>query len=262
MNSHGLTRENLMATLPAALQKDPSAVALAQAIAELLARRKEEIDRLLIYPAIDRLDEPLLDILARDFKVDWWDANYTVDEKRRTLKDSWQVHRTMGTKAAVETALSAIYPNAKVFEWFEYGGEPYRFRLQLDASQEDISSERHRRVLRRVDLYKSLRSHLDGIQYIIHPEAPVRAFAVPAAVGSYMRLGVKVQVNGRVDRPHIPLPAFAGAQAAGLYARASVPVAVHGTISRPHRTLPVHSGVGLAGTYTKITMEVTVNGLG
>ncbi|NCE66053.1 phage tail protein I, partial [Pseudoflavonifractor sp. 524-17] len=62
-------------------------MALAQAIAELLARRKEEIDRLLIYPAIDRLDEPLLDILARDFKVDWWDADYSVEEKRRTLKD-------------------------------------------------------------------------------------------------------------------------------------------------------------------------------
>ena len=43
---HGLTKENLVATLPVALQKDPSVVALAEAIAELLARRPEEIDRL------------------------------------------------------------------------------------------------------------------------------------------------------------------------------------------------------------------------
>lgn len=71
MNSHGLTRENLVATLPPALQKDPSAVALAEAMADLLARRRSEIERLRIYPVIDRLDEQLLDILAYDFKVDW-----------------------------------------------------------------------------------------------------------------------------------------------------------------------------------------------
>ena len=68
MNSHGLTRENLVATLPPALQKDPSAVALAEAMADLLAQRPEEIEQLRIYPVIDRLDERLLDILAYDFK--------------------------------------------------------------------------------------------------------------------------------------------------------------------------------------------------
>ena len=66
MNNHGLIRENLVATLPAALQKDPSAVALAEAMADLLARRPDEIEQLRIYPVIDRLDARLLDILAYD----------------------------------------------------------------------------------------------------------------------------------------------------------------------------------------------------
>ena len=121
MNNHGLTPENLLASLPQALQGDDSIVALAQAISSVLSDRIEEINHLRIYPAIDQLDEPLLDILAHDFKVDWWDADYTLEEKRRTLKDSWRVHKLMGTNAAVETAISAIYPNTKVLEWFEYG---------------------------------------------------------------------------------------------------------------------------------------------
>ena len=37
-----------------------------------------------------------------------------------------------GTKWAVETALSAIYPDSVVQEWFEYNGEPYTFRLQIN----------------------------------------------------------------------------------------------------------------------------------
>ena len=179
---HGLTKENLVATLPVALQKDPSVVALAEAIAELLARRPEEIDRLRIYPAIDRLDEQLLDILAYDFKVDWWDADYSLEEKRRTLADSWRVHKMLGTKAAVERAISAIYPHTQVLEWFEYGGEPYHFRLDINITNDHIDSDKQRRVLERLNYYKSLRSHNDGVTYFVEAE-PALAKAAPSVPG-------------------------------------------------------------------------------
>lgn len=172
MNDHGLTRENLVATLPPALQKDPSAVALAETIAEALARRRSEIQRLRIYPVIDRLDERLLDMLAYDFKVDWWNADYSLEEKRRTLKDSWFVHKRLGTRAAVETAIQAIYPEARVDEWFAYGGRPYHFRLFIDLSRIIGEEQKVLEVMGRVNYYKSLRSHLDDIQYTIEAQEP------------------------------------------------------------------------------------------
>jgi phage tail P2-like protein len=189
MNSHGLTRENLVATLPPALQKDPSAVALAEAMADLLAQRPEEIEQLRIYPVIDRLDERLLDILAYDFKVDWWDADYSLEEKRRTLKDSWRVHKLLGTKAAVEMAISAIYPQTTVQEWFEYGGRPYHFKLQLDLTGTFWTEERPRRILERVNFYKSLRSHVDGLEYTRYPAQPARLY-VGGAGGILSTMGI------------------------------------------------------------------------
>lgn len=183
MNSHGLTRENLVATLPPALQKDPSAVALAEAMADLLARRPEEIEQLRIYPVIDRLDERLLDILAYDFKVDWWDADYSLEEKRRTLKDSWRVHKLLGTKAAVEMAISAIYPRTTVLEWWEYGGEPYHFRLDINITNDSIDSDKQRRVLERLNYYKSLRSHNDGVTYFVEAQPAIaKAVSTVAAL--------------------------------------------------------------------------------
>lgn len=179
--AHGLTKENLVATLPVALQKDPSVVALAETFAELLAWRPEEIDRLRIYPAIDRLDERLLDILAYDFKVDWWDLEYSIEEKRRTLKGSWRVHKTLGTKAAVETAIRAIYPDTQVREWWEYGGEPYHFKLLIDSEYEKIDPEKHRRVLERVSYYKNLRSHMDEVEY--YDSSGARTYAGAACTG-------------------------------------------------------------------------------
>lgn len=191
MNKHGLTKENLVATLPPALRTDPSVVALAEALGEVLAVRPAEIERLRIYPAIDTLDEPLLDILAHDFKVDWWDPEYSLEEKRRTLKDSWRVHRLLGTRAAVEMAISAIYPHTQVLEWFEYGGEPYHFRLDINITNDHIDSDKQRRVLERLNFYKSLRSHNDGVTYFVEAE--------PAVVKAV------VSASGLTEALHVPL---------------------------------------------------------
>lgn len=197
---HGLTKENLVATLPVALQKDPSVVALAEAIAELLARRPEEIDRLRIYPAIDQLDERLLDILAYDFKVDWWDMDYSVEEKRRTLKDSWRVHKMLGTKAAVERAISAIYPHTQVLEWWQYGGEPYHFRLDINITNDHIDSEKQRRVLERLNYYKSLRSHNDGVTYFVEAE-PALAKAASGVLGFKETVHIPLELPVPIIRP-------------------------------------------------------------
>ena len=187
--NHGLTEENLLRQFPIALQGDESASALAKITARLLSGRPEEIDRLRIYPDICRLDEELLDILAYDFKVDWWDANYSLEEKRRTLKDSWRVHKLLGTKAAVEMAISAIYPQTTVQEWFEYGGRPYHFKLQLDLTGTFWTEERPRRILERVNFYKSLRSHVDGLEYTRYPAQPARLY-VGGAGGILSTMGI------------------------------------------------------------------------
>lgn len=175
MSDHGLTKENLLRILPPALTHDKSVMALAEAAAEVLAARLAEIDRARIIPNIDALDEAVLDLLARDFKVDWWDPDYTLEEKRRTLKDSWRVHKLLGTKAAVETAISAIYPETKIYEWWEYDGEPYHFRLMINANYENVAPEKHQRVLERMRYYKNLRSHSDGIYYFMKPPEPATA---------------------------------------------------------------------------------------
>lgn len=166
-NPHGLTAENLLRALPDVLRNDNGMNALAEAIAGTLSRRPKEIEALMIYARIDALPDALLNLLAFDFKIDWWDAEYTPEEKRKTLKDSWHVHRTLGTKYAVETAISAIYRDTVVQEWFEYGGEPYHFKLLIDATYDPVDPKRHRQVIDRVAYYKNLRSVLDSVDFVI-----------------------------------------------------------------------------------------------
>jgi phage tail P2-like protein len=163
MNSYGITPENLLRTLPDVLKNDEGMLALATAISDALAERPGEIESILIYTRIDSLPEELLDILAFDHKVDWWDANYPVEVKRRLLKESWAVRRRLGTVFSLKTALSAIYPLAQLEEWFEYGGgEPFHFRIYLDLQQLEETPDREK-ILRTIQFYKRLSAHLDGI---------------------------------------------------------------------------------------------------
>ncbi|MDE6260403.1 MAG: phage tail protein I [Oscillospiraceae bacterium] len=210
MNEHGLTKENFLRALPVSLSGDPKMVALAEAIAGVLEERRKEIDRLSVYPHVDRLDEGLLDILARDFKVDWWDNDYSPEEKRRTLASSWQVHKLLGTKAAVETAIRAIYPDTQVAEWFDYGGDPYHFKLNINITFDDIDTGKQRRVLDRLEYYKNLRSHLDGVEYFM---AGKTALAYAGAVLLSHSGQVSVGLKPDVHWPRSDVQAAAGAVA-------------------------------------------------
>lgn len=127
--TNGITAEAVLAALPEVLRSDVSTQGLASAIAAELEEAACKTNLATIYANIDSLDEPLLDILAKDFKVDWWRGDASVREKRQTLKDSPYVHRHLGTKAAVERAISDFLGTGVLQEWWEYGGKPYHFRI-------------------------------------------------------------------------------------------------------------------------------------
>lgn len=183
-------------SLPPPLKNDPNMLALARVIAEQLQVTAQQIEKNILYARIDELDEQTLDILAYDLHVDWYDFDYPVDVKRKTIKDSVKVHKRLGTKYAVETAISAIYPDTKVQEWFEYGGNPYCFKLLIDATYERVDADRQKRVLERVGFYKNLRSHLDGIEYSALPNGDCTTYCGVKAAGMEMSITAEVKAYG------------------------------------------------------------------
>lgn len=220
-DAHRITKANILSTFPLALQNDDNLMGIAEAISAMLALRPEEIKQLAIYPRIDELPESLLDVLAVDFKVDWYDPDYSLEQKRKIIKDNWRVHRTLGTKAAVETAIAPIYPDTKVIEWFEYGGDPYHFQMLIDSTFEGVDPERHRRVIERVGYYKNLRSVLDGIQYIVSAQGQAHVYAGIAATGTYTKMRVVVHAYG-MQPEHIIThqqvsPVYAGVSASRIH---------------------------------------------
>ena len=128
-DAYTMTTENILNALPQVLKDDTSCFAIAQAIAGNLVRCCASAEELRIYAAIDSLSEAVLDILAVDLKIDWWRSDASIEDKRDLIKTCWYVHRHLGTKSAIEKAVKSFLGEGNVEEWFEYGGQPYHFRI-------------------------------------------------------------------------------------------------------------------------------------
>ena len=159
--SNGITKANLMHTAPRVLVNDKNMNPLVEALAEAMEKLGGNLHLPTIYSCIDDLPEDLLDILAEDFKVDWYDYNWSIEAKRATIKDSFYVHRHLGTKGAILKAVRDVYVASQLEEWFEYDGDPYYFRIIIEASQQRAPISLPG-VMKAIELYKSARSHLEG----------------------------------------------------------------------------------------------------
>lgn len=169
-----ISKEAILSTLPVVLAEDEAMMALAEPMAEAMAERLPEIELVRLYTRIDELPEELLDILAYDFKADWWEYDATLEEKRAVFKKIWYVHRHKGTKASVEAAVGALFPGAAVSEWFEYeDGEPYHFRMNVPIKEQQVrgtAQDYKDRVLFLVNYFKNLRSVLEQIYFTYETE--------------------------------------------------------------------------------------------
>ena len=110
-----------------------------------------------------------MDALAVNWKIDWYDTGYNIEQKRRIIKTALTVRRTMGTVAAVKAQADAIYPGTTLEEWFEWGGEPGTFRLHVDISQTDAQHPiiffTNEEIERRLATAKRFSTQLESMSY-------------------------------------------------------------------------------------------------
>lgn len=184
----------LLEGFPPSLAKGEDKEKMAESTAPLLAQVVSETDKASIFTQIDTLPEWLLDILAADFNVDWYDYEGNIEEKRKTIRECMSIHRYKGTKYAVETALKSVYSKVEVNEWFEYGGEPFHFSVTINDSTND--RDKRTRILEKIQYYKNLRSVLDNVIFKVAIEAKADLRVGFKCGNSYKRIGGNVKSYG------------------------------------------------------------------
>lgn len=195
--------------LPETLKRDPKMKALAAAVTEQMLGVSGEIDNVLIYSRIDELPEELIDILAFDMHVDWYDYSYPLAAKRDILKNSVKVHKKMGTKYAVETALGNVYGKVRISEWFDYGGRPYYFKINIDIRENGFSKNAYLDIISKVQFYKNLRSHCDGLYISLNGSSAKAGAEAGCGIGAVLK--VKAKTTDSINAEEIVHITTAGA---------------------------------------------------
>lgn len=150
--------------LPSSIAHDETVQAAARSIDGELKQINRAIDSLYIYSRWDELEEPLLTHLAWQFKVDFWDDDLPVDKKRALVKNTVIRHRQKGTPSAIEEAISDVLGGGVVEEWWEYGGDPYHFRVRVDVVGQSLTEQAYSWADQLIRAYKNVRSQLDGMK--------------------------------------------------------------------------------------------------
>ena len=121
-----------------------------------------------IISRIDELDSDTVDSLAWQYNVDFYEpVGMDISTKRKLVRESIAWHRMKGTPAAVERLLSSSFgQSAKVSEWYEYGGEPYHFKVSV-KTKTFPTIESLGLASQGVFVTKNTRSMLDSIKTIV-----------------------------------------------------------------------------------------------
>lgn len=146
--------------LPRVLKDQPLVQALSEALGKTHEMTMRFADESQIFTELDTATEPVLDALAANWNIVWYDNAFTLEQKRRVVKSAITVRKMVGTAAAVKIQLNAIWPGTTVQEWFEYGGEPGCFRVESQAQK---LAEEPEQFLAALNAVKRFSAQFDGI---------------------------------------------------------------------------------------------------
>ena len=162
--SKDLRSTSLLDILPQNLLVDKKINAAARALDDELQKITEATRNALLLPRLDELSEEVIDLLAWQWHVDFYEPSMSIETKRQLVRESIAWHRIKGTKAAVEKMAQTVFKGGVVTEWFEYGGEPYHFRIDL-LTAPNITQDDTARLLAVVNAAKNVRSVLDELRF-------------------------------------------------------------------------------------------------
>lgn len=154
---------SLLDLLPQSLKSDPDVEALAKALDPEMQAVSAAVIECILLARMDELPEDVIDLLAWQLHVDLYDPGLSLEKKRALVRLSITLHRQKGTPAAVKTAARIVFGRSWIEEWFEYGGDPYHFRVHVEAREQGVSEADLALLDKLVDAYKNTRSWLEAV---------------------------------------------------------------------------------------------------
>lgn len=168
-------------------------------LCELLQQEFDSLDLspMLVY-LVDVVPAQVLPHLAEQFHVmglEGWRYARDDQEQRELIKRAIELHRYKGTPWAIEQVLVTLNLSGRVSEWYEYGGTPYRFRVDIELTDRGIDEATYDALVDLIREYKNKRSRLDALTVALSNRSPVPVIAA-AILGGEVTTIYPLQLDG------------------------------------------------------------------
>ncbi|SNZ10730.1 phage tail protein, P2 protein I family [Persephonella hydrogeniphila] len=150
--------------LPDILRKDKRLEAFAELEGKSFEQVSAKIPYLLIYK-LENLSDSELEELAWQFDISQTEWELATDRKQKEelIKNNILLKAKRGTKWAIKKVLDLLGLQGQISEWFDYGGQPYRFKVDIDLKYQGFQSDTYDKLFNLIKEYKNVRSHLDSL---------------------------------------------------------------------------------------------------
>lgn len=120
---------NITDILPEVFANNPKVKALGYAINKAMQRLINYCQNISIYASLDTVPEKVLDLLAIELHTQYYDDTMDIEIKRTLIKNTLNWYMYAGTAASVTELVASVFGSGEIEEWFQYGGEPYHFKI-------------------------------------------------------------------------------------------------------------------------------------
>ncbi|WP_342563187.1 phage tail protein [Paenibacillus sp. FSL R7-0345] len=180
-----IQKASLLDLLPSPLRNDPAMSAAAISLDTQLQETTAMIAALDIFGRWTEWTEAETDELAVQYRPPYYDPDLPLEQKRLLVKTSIPFHRQKGTAAAVEDLIAILFGEGAVEEWWEYGGDPYHFRVVTNNA--DVTAARAREFIDAVDAVKRISAVLDSVTIS-------QSEGLPLYIGGFLHFGEQITI--------------------------------------------------------------------
>lgn len=124
---------------------------LSYALYVAMQRIKKYTERLVFRNNLDNLPEDILDYLAYERSLPFYDGSMDLQTKRNLIQSSFLSYQNRGTVQMVENLIQNIFQTGTVVEWFDFPESeqtPGLFDVEVDETSREQTFEMFQKILK------------------------------------------------------------------------------------------------------------------
>jgi phage tail P2-like protein len=130
-----LSDVSLLELIPSNLRQDPFVVAFSKAFDYEFRLLIAAIPKIILFANINNQPAEVLDYLAWQLGADFYDQSADLTAKRALISQALYWAAIKGTPHAIERVISIVFGEGTHEDWFEYGGDPFHFRVRTPGGR-------------------------------------------------------------------------------------------------------------------------------